>query len=93
MIYGSALSLDDISAASRSSYHRHIVFYNPAKNCGKFHFQFYILADASTVSALTLKVFTINDSEPCNPNEMIESIQEKTKYSDLNKLVLQMCKK
>jgi hypothetical protein len=93
MIYGFELSLDEASAASRSSYNRHIVFYTTAKNCGKFHFRFCILSDASNVAALTLKVATRNDSDPCDPNEMIGSIQEESKYSDLNKLVQQMCKK
>jgi hypothetical protein len=93
MIPGSELSLDETSAASISRYDRHIVFYNPAKNCGKFRFQFYILADASTFAPLALKVATRNDSDSCDPNDMLESIQEESKYSDLNKLVLHMCKK
>jgi hypothetical protein len=93
MIPGSKLSQYDALAVSRSNYGRHIIFYNPAKNCGKFHFRFYILADASTFAALVLKVATRNDSDPCDPNKMMESIQEESKYSDLNKLILQMCKK
>jgi hypothetical protein len=93
MIPGSELSPDEASSASRSNVGRHIIFYNPAKNCEKIHFRFYILADASTFAALVLKVATRNDRDPCVPNETIESIQEESKYSDLNKLVLQMCKK
>jgi hypothetical protein len=93
MIYGSKLSLDEASTASRSSYGRHLVFYNPAKNCDKFHFRCYTLADASNFAVLTLKVATRNDSDPCDPNAMIESIQEESKYSDLNKRVVQMYKK
>jgi hypothetical protein len=90
MIPGSELALGEASSAPQSNFSRHIIFYNLAKNCGKFHFQFYILVDASTFAALVLKVAMINDSDPCDLNEMLESIQEESKYSNLNKLVTQM---
>jgi hypothetical protein len=35
---GSELALDEASVASRSSYGRALIFFNPMKNCGKFHF-------------------------------------------------------
>jgi hypothetical protein len=68
MISGSELALDEASAASQSNFGRQVIFYNPAKNCGKFHFRFYILADASTLAELVLKVTTRNDSNPHDPN-------------------------
>jgi hypothetical protein len=43
LIPGSELSLDEASCASRSSYGRELIFFNPAKNYGKFHFRFYLL--------------------------------------------------
>jgi hypothetical protein len=45
---GSELALDEASVASRSSYGRALVFFNPIKNCCKFHFRFYLLGCAST---------------------------------------------
>jgi hypothetical protein len=74
MVPGSELSLDEASVASRSNYDRHIMYYSPAKNCGKFHFRFYILADFSTFAALVLKVATRNNSDPFDPNETLESV-------------------
>jgi hypothetical protein len=47
-IPGSELALNQASAASRSNFGRHIIFYNPAKNCDKFHFRFYIPYVTST---------------------------------------------
>jgi hypothetical protein len=37
---GSEFSLDEATAACRSSFGRHLIVYNPTKNCGKFHFRF-----------------------------------------------------
>jgi hypothetical protein len=93
MITVSELRLDEASTVSRSNFGQHIIFYNPAKKCGKFHFRFNILADASIFASLALKASTRNDSNPCDPNETLELIQEESKYSNSNKLVLQMCKK
>jgi hypothetical protein len=56
LIPGSAMSLDEASCASRSSYGRELIFYNPSKNCGKFHFRFYLPCDESTFVCLTLNV-------------------------------------
>jgi hypothetical protein len=76
----------------RSSYGRELIFFNPAKNCGKFHFRFYLLCDASTFTCLTIKVATRNDSDPADPEETLASIQQEANYSLLNKLVLEMCR-
>jgi hypothetical protein len=80
-------SLDEGSCAYRSSYGREMIFVNPAKNCGKYHFCFYLLCDASTFSCLMVKVATRNDSDPVDPEETPESIQQEANNSLLNKLV------
>jgi hypothetical protein len=87
------LSLDEASCASRSSYGRELIYFNTAKNCGKFHFRFYFLCDALTFTCLTIKVATRNDSNPADPEETLASIQQEATYSLLNKLVLEMCRK
>jgi hypothetical protein len=75
LIPGSEMSLDEASCASRSNYGRELIFSNPAKNCGKFHFRFYLPCDASTFVCVTLKVETRNDSDPAEPEETFASIQ------------------
>jgi hypothetical protein len=71
-IPGSDLSLDEASCASRYNYDRALIFFNPAKNCGKFHFQFYMLCDASPLCCITLKVATRNNSDPADPEDTLE---------------------
>jgi hypothetical protein len=93
LIPGSELSLDEASCASRSSYGRELIFFNPAKNCGKLHFRFYLLCDALTFTCLTIKVATRNDSDPADPEETLASIHQEANYSLLNKLVLEMCRR
>jgi hypothetical protein len=87
LIPGSEFSLEEASCASRSSYGRELIFINPAKNCGKFNFRFYLLCDSSTFACLTIKISTRNDSDPADPEETLESIQQETNYLLLNKLV------
>jgi hypothetical protein len=60
LIPGSELLVDEALFASRSNYGRALIFFNPTKNCGKFHFRFYLICDASTFVCLTLKVGTRN---------------------------------
>jgi hypothetical protein len=93
LIPGSELYLDEASCASRSSYGRELICFNPAKNCGKFHFRFYLLCYASTFSCLTIKVATRNDFNPVDPEETLDSVQQEANYSLLNELVLEMCRK
>jgi hypothetical protein len=90
------MSLDEAWYASRSKYGRDLIFFNLVKNCGKFHFLFYLLCDASTFFYLTLKVATMNDidpADPADPEETFMNIQQEANYSLLNKLVLEMCRK
>jgi hypothetical protein len=56
LIPGLELSLDEASCASRSSYGRELICFNPAKNCSKFYFRFYLLCDASTFACSTIKL-------------------------------------
>jgi hypothetical protein len=67
LIPGSELSLDEAYCASHSSYGRELIFFKPANNCGKFHFRFYLLCDASNFTCLTIKVATRSDSDPADP--------------------------
>jgi hypothetical protein len=92
-IPGSELSLDEASCTSPSIYGRELIFFNPAKNYGKFHFDFYLLCDALTSYCLVIEVATRHDSDPTDPEETLESIQQEANYSLLNKLVLEMCHK
>jgi hypothetical protein len=91
LIPGSELSLDEASYASCSSYGRELLFFNPANNCGKLHFRFYLLCDASTFTCLTIKVVRRNDSDPSDPEETLASIQQEANYLLLDKLVLEIC--
>jgi len=58
---GSEWSLDEASAACRSSFGRHLIVYNPTKNCGKFHFRFYLLCCADTYSCIKLRIHVKTD--------------------------------
>jgi hypothetical protein len=87
------MSLDEASCVSRSNYGRELIFLKPTKNCGKFHFLFYLLCDALMFTCLTLKVATRNDSDPADPEETFARIQQEGNNSLLNKLVLEMCQK
>jgi hypothetical protein len=46
-----------------------------------------------TFACLTIKVAKRNDSDPTDPEETLESIQQEAKYSLLNKPVLEICRK
>jgi hypothetical protein len=86
-------SLGEASCASRSSYVRELLCFNPAKNCGKLHFRFYLLCHASNVTCLTIKIATRNDSDSADPEETFVSIHQEANYFMLNKLVLEMCRR
>jgi hypothetical protein len=67
IIPGSEFSLDEASCASWSNYEREFICFNPAKNCGKFHFRFYLLCDASMFACLPLRGTTRNENEFVDP--------------------------
>jgi hypothetical protein len=93
LIPGSEFSLDEASCAYHSSYGMELICCNPAKNCRKFHFRFYLLFDALNFACLTIKFATRNDSDPTDPDDNFESIQQEANYLPLNKLVMDMCRK
>jgi hypothetical protein len=66
ILVGSEVALDEASVASRSSYGQMVIFFNPMKNCGKFHFQFYRFYCATTFACVRMKVNTINNSDKPN---------------------------
>jgi hypothetical protein len=89
LVHGSGLLLNEAQCAYRSNYGRELIFFNPTKNCGKFHFRIYLLCDASMSARVTLKFETSNDGDPADPEETVESIQQQEAgYSLLNKLLL-----
>lgn len=58
---GSEFSLDEASAACRSAYGRHLLVFNPIKNCGKFHFRFYLLCCSTTYVCVKLRIHVRTD--------------------------------
>ncbi|MGH7974640.1 MAG: hypothetical protein ACREBR_03875, partial [bacterium] len=56
--YGRELALDEASVASRSAYGKNLIFYNPTKNCGKYHFRFYMLCCSTTYSVVRFRLHT-----------------------------------
>jgi hypothetical protein len=89
---GSELALDEAYVASRSSYGRVLIFFNPMKNCGKFHFRFYLLCYATTYACVRMKVATKNNSDSPDPHESMATIYNTSLLSKLSKLVIEMCK-
>ena len=60
---GSELSLDESSIASRSKYGRSIIFYNPSKPTGKYHFRFYVMTDIDCYVPLRFQIATKDGSD------------------------------
>jgi hypothetical protein len=89
---GSKLALDEASVASRSSYGHALIFFNPIKNCGKFHFLFYLLCCATMYACFRMKVATKNNSDSPYPHESMATIFNTSLLSKFNKLVMEMCK-
>jgi hypothetical protein len=58
---GSEWSLDEASAAWGSSFGRHLIVYNPTKNCGKFHLRFYLLCCAVTYVCVKIRIHVKTD--------------------------------
>jgi len=63
IIPGDDLALDESSFACRTKYGRLLIFYNPTKPGGKYHFRFYLICDCSTYAILRLRVHTRNTSD------------------------------
>lgn len=60
---GSDFALDEASFASRSSYGRDLIFFNPQKPGGKFHYRAYCVCDNSTLALLRYRFATKNNSD------------------------------
>jgi hypothetical protein len=67
LIVGNELALDEASVSSRSRYGSELIFYNPSKPGGKFHFRFYMLCDADTFACLRVRLHTRNKSDVGDP--------------------------
>jgi hypothetical protein len=89
---GSELALDEASVASRSSYGCALILFNPTKNCGKFHFQLYVLCCATTYACVRMQVATKNNSDSPYPHKSMATLYKTALLSKLNKLVMEMCK-
>ena len=86
---GSEFSLDEASAACRSSFGRHLIVYNPSKNCGKFHFRFYLLCCSFTYACIKIRIHVKTD-EMMEEDAFQGGTDESAKV--LNKLILDMTK-
>ena len=60
---GDDLAVDEASIASRSAYGRDLIFYNPKKPSGKFHFRFFLLCCSTTYICTRLRMETKNNSD------------------------------
>jgi hypothetical protein len=89
---GSELALDEASVASRLSYGRDMIFFNPMKNCGKFHFRFYLFCCATRYAYFHMKVATNKNSDSPDPHESMGVIYNTSLLSKLIKLVMEICK-
>jgi hypothetical protein len=60
---GNELALDEASIASRSSYGRDLIFFNPTKPGGKYHFRLYFLCDTDSYNCIRFRFHTRNTSD------------------------------
>jgi len=93
---GSEFSLDEASAACRSSFGRHLIVFYPMKNCGKFHFRFYLLCCSKTYVCVKLRIHVRTD-EMVEADKFLSSVttsdegtQDVESSKVLNQLILDM---
>jgi hypothetical protein len=67
VVLGSDVSLDEATFASRTSFGRFLIFFNPSKPAGKFHFKFYCICDPYTNIMVRLRVATRDESDEADP--------------------------
>jgi len=67
---GSDVSLDEASFACRSSYGRSLIFYNPKKPSGKFHFRAYCICCPETNLMVGIRFATRDNFETVLPAHM-----------------------
>jgi hypothetical protein len=89
---GSEVALEEAPVAARSSYGREVILFNPVKNCGNFHFRFYIFCCATTFDRVRMKVkvTTKNNSKNPDPYQSMGTIYKTAIISKLNKLVMEI---
>ena len=61
--FGDNFALDEASVASRSRYGNDVIFFNPTKPGGKYHFRFYLLCCSSSYACIRLRMHTRNDTD------------------------------
>jgi len=94
---GSEFSLDEASAACRSAYGRHLIVFNPMKNCGKFHFRFYLLCCSSTYVCVKLRIHVktdemVEDDKFVSESTTTDGVEEVGSTKVLNQLVMDMAR-
>jgi hypothetical protein len=92
---GSEFSLDEASAACRSSFGRHLIVYNPTKNCGKFHFRFYLLCCSVTYVCIKMRIHVKTDDmveEDAYQGGGSDAILSSASTKVLNRLILDMAR-
>jgi hypothetical protein len=98
---GSELSLDESSIPCRSAYGRSLIYYNPTKPTGKYHFRFYLLCETDYYNCVRFRMQTRDSSDvgdglnareepPCNDDGAIVD-ERKKETTVIEKLVLDMC--
>ena len=60
---GDNFALDEASVASRSKYGNEIIFFNPTKPGGKYHFRFYLLCCSTSYACIRLRMHTRNNTD------------------------------
>ena len=60
---GDNFALDEASVASRSKYGSDIIFFNPTKPGGKYHFRFYLLCCSTSYVCIRLRMHTKNATD------------------------------
>lgn len=97
VVIGREISGDEASFAFRGTYGRALIFYNPTKPGGKYHFRLYVICDATNWLCLNFKIHCNQDVEQYlsgsqmnedDQNDFCESIRS---VQPLRKNVLQLC--
>ena len=69
--------MDEASVSCRSRYGADMIFYNPRKPSGKFHFRFYMLCCSTTYACVRLRIHTRNKSDvadaPTSPSAIMRA--------------------
>jgi hypothetical protein len=84
--FGSELSLDEATMATKSSYARFHIFFNPMKPTWKFHFKIYMLCCAESNLTRRIKIHTKNNADTDSSENYDEYINK------LDNLTLQLCR-